>query len=125
MAVVPIETREKQAGSRAPAHLRPETARWYRSVVSEWALEDHHLKILLVACEMWDRAADAREVIQAHGSTYLDRWQQPHVRPEVKVEYDSKSIFLRAVRELDLDLTEPVPAGRRPPPLRSNRPRGG
>lgn len=31
---------------KAPAHLAPETARWWRAVVRTWALEEHHIRIL-------------------------------------------------------------------------------
>ena len=38
-----------------PAHLRPETREWFRSVVADWALQSHHVRLLTLAAESWDR----------------------------------------------------------------------
>ena len=106
---------------RAPKHLQPETRKWFRHVVSEWEdLEEHHIRILTVACEAFDRCCQAREVIDREGLTYLDRFGAPRARPEIGVERDSRLAFLRAVRELDLDV-EPSPQPGRPRGLRSNK----
>ena len=83
MAVVPLESKPK--GPRAPSHLRPETARWFRNVLAEWELSEHHVRLLVIAAEAWDQAQLAREVLDREGATYLDRFQAPHARPEVKV----------------------------------------
>lgn len=120
MAVVPLESKPK--GQRAPGHLRPATQAWFRNVCAEWELSEHHVRLLTIAAEAWDQAQAAREVISQEGSTYNDRFGAPHARPEVKVQHDAKNTYMRALRELDLDLQEPPPpAGRRPPSLRSNR----
>ena len=103
----------------APKHLQPETRKWYRWVCGEWQLGQHHERILLVACESWDRKNQARLVIDDLGLTYLDASDQPKVRPEVAVERDSRLAFLRALRELDLDLDPPTQPGR-PRALKSN-----
>ena len=119
MAVVDIT---KPAKPRAPGHLRPETAAWYQHVVSEWELQDHHERLLLIAAEAWDRALEAREALAEHGLTFNDRFGAPHARPEVKVERDARNTFMRTLREMDLDVPPPAaPSGRRPPALRSNR----
>ena len=107
---------------RAPGHLRPETRAWYLHVVSDWELQDHHERLLLIAAEAWDRALEAREALAAHGLTFNDRFGAPHARPEVKVERDARITFMRTLREMDLDVPPPAaPSGRRPPTLRSNR----
>jgi hypothetical protein len=119
MATVSITKAPKP---RAPGHLRPETAAWYLSVVSEWELQDHHERLLLIAAEAWDRALQAREALDEYGLTFTDRFGAPHARPEVKVERDSRITFMRTLREMDLDVAPPAaPSGRRPPALRSNR----
>ena len=105
---------------RAPRHLHPATRKWFREVVSEWGLEEHHVRILIGACEAFDRCTQAREVIDREGLTYLDRFDAPRARPEIAVERDSRTAFLRAVRELDLDCEPPAQPGR-PRALRSNR----
>ena len=110
----------EKALPRAPAHLRPTTRRWWSAVVSDYDLEDHHLKLLTLAAEAWDRVCQAREVIDRDGLTYVDRFDQPKARPEVGIERDSRIGFARLIRELDLDFDGPSESPR-PPGLRSNR----
>ncbi len=104
----------------APKWLKPATKRWVRDVLASWELEEHHRRILIHAGEAWDRADGAREVIAKEGTTYLDRFQQPKMRPEVLIERDSMALFAKLIRELDLDL-EPPKENSRPPSLRSIR----
>lgn len=98
----------------APRHLRPDTAAWWLSVADGYALEAHHLRILTLAAEAWDRGQEAREAITRHGSVYVDRFDQPRARPEVAIERDSRIAFARLVRELALDLDPPDERGRPP-----------
>jgi phage terminase small subunit len=105
---------------RAPGHLREGTRRWWRSVVTDWQLEEHHVKLLTLAAESWDRCQQAREALALHGLTFADRFGCPRSRPEVGIERDSRLAFARLLRELDLDI-EPPPDGSRPPGLKSNR----
>lgn len=86
----------------------------------DYQLEAHHVRLLTLAAESWDRCQQAREVLDRDGLTYADRFGAPRARPEVAVERDSRLGFVRIVRELDLDV-EPPSEGRRPPGLRSNR----
>lgn len=104
---------------KAPSHLTPETAEWWRSVQADYDLEQHHLKLLTLACEAFDRTQQARAIIDADGpvTTTADGGMKAH--PAVAIERDARLAFARLLRELDLD-TEP-PADRRPPALRSNR----
>jgi phage terminase small subunit len=104
---------------KAPEHLQPATQKWWQSVVREWQLDEHHVRLLTLAAEAWDRCEQAREILKLHGLTYADRFGQPAARPEVAIERDSRIAFARLVRELDLD-SEPLPSTR-PPTLRSNR----
>jgi phage terminase small subunit len=105
---------------RAPSHLRPETRRWFEHVTDEFALEQHHVRLLTLAGEAWDRCVQAREALDKLGLTVEDRFGFPRPRPEIAVERDSRLAFARLVRELDLD-TEATPESRRPPAFRSNR----
>ena len=54
-------------------------------MLEEYELEDHHVRLLTLACESWDRATLAREAIAEHGLTYTDRFNSPRKRPEVSV----------------------------------------
>lgn len=104
---------------RPPDHLRPDTAAWFNAVIQDFELDQHHFRLLVKACEAWDRSEQAREGIAEHGMTYLDRFSAPHARPEVAIERDSRLAFARLVRELGLDVAPP--ADSRPPILKANR----
>jgi phage terminase small subunit len=111
---------KRDATPQPPQHLQPATAAWFSSVVEQYVLEPHHVRLLTLACESWDRACAAREALAQHGMTFTDRFGRPCSRPEVAVQRDATIAFARLVRELDLDV-EPPPASRRPAPLHSNR----
>lgn len=77
-------------------------------MVGDFLLEPHHVKLLTLAAEAWDRCQQARELLDAEGLTYLDRFHAPRARPEVAVERDSRIAFARLLRELGLDIEAPA-----------------
>ncbi|MDA2937030.1 P27 family phage terminase small subunit [Acidobacteria bacterium AH-259-A15] len=95
-------------------HLKAATRQWIEDVVSEWALSDHHIRLLILAGEAWDRCQQARRRILKNGLTFNDRFDQPKARPEIAIERDSRIAFARLVRELDLDVEPPRQPGRSP-----------
>lgn len=99
----------------APAHLTAATRAWWSSVIEEFALEGHHVKLLTLAAESWDRAQEARATIKAAGPYFDDRFGQPKAHPALAVERDSRISFARLLRELDLDAEAPdaLPPARR------------
>jgi phage terminase small subunit len=103
-----------------PNHLSKATAEWWSSVMADYALEPHHIRLLTLACEAFDSAQDAREILQREGKIYIDRFDQPKPRPEVAIQRDSAIGFARMLRELDLDISGPTDRAR-PPALASNR----
>jgi phage terminase small subunit len=105
----------------APSHLQPETQEWWLRVVTDYALEPHHLRLLQAAGEAWDRSQQAREAIAGHGLTFIDAQGSPRSRPEIAIERDSRIAFARLIRELDLDAEPPAAERSRPAPLRSNK----
>src|SRR5689334_21263385 len=100
---------------KPPEHLKPATQTWFLAVTKDYDLQDHHIRLLSLAGEAWDRGQQAREAIEANGLTFVDRFGAPHARPEVAIERDSRIAFARLLRELCLDL-EP-PAESRPPAI--------
>jgi P27 family predicted phage terminase small subunit len=105
---------------RPPGHISKEMKAWWKEVVSTYELEHHHLHLLRLACESFDRANEARTVVDAQGMTFTNRHGEPCTRPEVIVEQHQRALFARLLRELDLDV-EPSASARRPPAIRSNR----
>jgi phage terminase small subunit len=105
--------------------LKPATREWFRAVLADYELEPHHVRLLTLACEAWDRAQAAREAIEEHGLTYMDASSdppRPRARPEVAIERDARIAFARLIRELDLDGA--APPDPRPPRLARNRREG-
>jgi len=104
-----------------PRHLRPLTRKWWLNVHETHELEPHHVRLLTLACEAFDRAGAAREIISSQGMTYIDRHGQPRARPEIAIERDSRIAFARLVRELDLDVATTPEASRPPLLVRNSR----
>jgi len=98
---------------KAPKHLAAATRRWWEQVHADYKLEPHHVRLLTLAAETWDRGVQAREALKKNGLTYIDRLSSPRSRPEVAIERDSRISFARLVRELGLDAEDPDEA--RPP----------
>jgi phage terminase small subunit len=102
---------------KPPTHLRPDTRKWFSRVLVDFELDEHHVRLLTLACESFDRAQLAREALDKHGLTFIDRYGSPRARPEAAIESQNKIAFCRILRELSLDV-EPPP-DTRPPALRN------
>ncbi len=98
---------------RPPRHLKADTRAWWASVVSTFELDRHHLAVLTAACEALDRGNEARERVTKDGAIYLTRFGEPRAHPSVAIERDARISFLRALRELQLDIE--APKSTRPP----------
>ena len=103
-----------------PAHLTRETAAWWRAVLGEYDLEAHHMRLLRLACESWDRCQQAREILDRDGLTTQTESGGLKAHPCIGIERDARLAFARLLRELDLDADQPQERAR-PPALRSNR----
>lgn len=93
---------------QAPKHLEAPTATWWRHVIAQYELEEHHERLLTAACEAWDLMTRSRVAVAEAGLTVVDRYGQLKPHPLLAVEKDSRIAFARLVRELDLD-GEPAP----------------
>ena len=103
---------------KPPGHLRAATKRWWAEVVRDYALECHHLKLLTLAGEAWDRCHAARLIVERHGLTFEDRFGQPRLRPEADIERHSRAAFASLLRELGLDRAPAAES--RPPAIAPN-----
>jgi hypothetical protein len=86
----------------APSHLTEESRTLWAKLLDSFALEDHERDMLRVTLEARDRANQARDLLDADGLTYVNRFGDPHVRPEVKVEHDARRLYLAGMRQLSL-----------------------
>lgn len=89
---------------KPPKHLSPETKKWFASVMRGFELEPHHQRLLVLACESWDRTEQARRAIAENGITFRDKNGMPRARPEIRIERESKLTFEKLVRAMGLDL---------------------
>jgi P27 family predicted phage terminase small subunit len=104
-----------------PEHLSAEMQHWWRTIVADFDLEAHHLKLLESAADAWDRLVTARAELLRDGIT-VEGGKGRKQHPAVAIERDSRAAFARLIRELDLDCPVPSPGPYHPPPaLRSNR----
>jgi phage terminase small subunit len=100
---------KKAAGlPRPPQHLAPATRKWWSSVVAEFELQPHHLRLLTLACQAWDRGEQARaELEKLRTLVYVDEHKSWRPLPQVAIERDARIAFARLLRELGLDLAAP------------------
>ena len=101
---------------KPPEHLSAASKQWWLEIADGFELEPHHIRLLTLAAQAWDRCEEARAALAKHGITYQDSLGQPKTRPEVAVERDSRIAFARLLRELGLE-SAPADAPR-PPSLR-------
>ena len=111
---------DKSAGSLAPKHLKAATRAWFDQICREYELESQHLKILQIAAESWGSYEEARDSIAQNGMTFVNKKHGDiKPRPEISIMQNSRIAFLRAMRELNLDVAPPDSP--RPSPLKYSR----
>ena len=93
--------------SKPPTMLSREAKGWWRKIVTEWQLDDPALLILGSALESFDRMRQAQAILDKEGVVISDRFGQPKQHPATLVERDAKSVMLRALKTLNLDM-EPL-----------------
>ena len=103
---------------RPPSHLAAPTKRWFMQICETYELESHHLRLLTLACEAWDRGQQARKRIAEDGAVVPNRWGELRPHPSVGIERDAQTMFARLVRELNLDS---APDESRPPRISARR----
>jgi P27 family predicted phage terminase small subunit len=85
-----------------PGHLSAESQVLWRELADTFDFEPHEVKLLRLALEALDRCNQARRALRRLGLTYDDRFGQPHARPEVRIEAESRQAFARLMKELGL-----------------------
>ena len=98
----------------APQFLKAETRKWFSDICKNYELESHHLKILTIAGQAWDRLTQARESLREHGLFTKDRYGTLKQHPAVKIELDNMALFIKAIRELGFDLERGTESNRPP-----------
>ena|SRR3990172_9175932 len=105
-------------GKRLPAppkHLSAAAKRLWRSLTTEFVIADAAgLAILVSGLEAYDRAADARLLLDRDGAFFMDRYKQPRAHPLAAVERDSRAAWMSALKQLNLDCLPARPGPGRP-----------
>jgi hypothetical protein len=95
-------------GNPPPTHLSARAAEFWREVDSRFVLEPHDLERLRVLAECLDGIDRCREVLDKEGFTFLDKHGQPRTRPETIIVRDLRTLALRSLRELSIDIELPA-----------------
>jgi phage terminase small subunit len=98
-----------------PGHLKTATKEWISKILNNYELEDHHINLLILAGECWDRIIEARAEVKKEGAYYKDRWGCPKSNPALADERNNRIVFARLLRELNLSEESP---DTRPPGLK-------
>jgi phage terminase small subunit len=99
---------------KPPAGLQASGRKFWTKVLTEYDLsESHDLERLRQACSCLDEIAEGEKIIKSEGRFIVDRFKQRREHPAGRTIRDNKILFLRAVRELNLDISQAPEA--RPP----------
>ena len=97
-----------RSDTKPPNYLSKESRKWFSSVVKNFDLESHHLRLLVLACESWDEKEAAREQVAKAGPTFVDRYGQPREHPAIGIGRQARIAFARLIRDLGLDVEAPA-----------------
>lgn len=99
----------------APKHLSVEARRHWIRIVSEYELTPDAAMILETGLSNWDMAQEARRLVREQGMVLNGRRH-----PALEMQKLGDMIFLRSMRELGLNISDPGDTGRPPQSLESN-----
>jgi hypothetical protein len=94
---------------KAPNHFSNKARKLWRSINAEYQLEVEAAELLRVALENLDLADQARELLRNEGLVVAGK---KHPASDAVKLHDG--LFLRAIRQLGLDVLQPGPMGRPP-----------
>jgi len=101
-----------------PKTLKASGRKFWRQITSYFQIEEpQDLKRLEEACLCIDNITEARKSREGKDPFYSDRGGMPKVHPSFKVESDNRTLLIRILREMGLDLESadaprpPLPGG--------------
>jgi P27 family predicted phage terminase small subunit len=101
---------------RTPKRFSKEAKRLWRALTAEYGIADAGgLAILEAGLEAFDRAREAKALLDADGPVVVDRWGQKKTHPAASIERDARGQWLAALRQLCLDVEPLRPGPGRPP----------
>ena len=60
------------AALKVPKHLTASSRHFYEQICNDYVLESHHLRLLQLLCEAFDRGQEARKLLATEGLTVVD-----------------------------------------------------
>ena len=88
----------------APSGLSAAARRWWTRLVTEYGIDDPAGELLLEdALRQFDRAEEARRVLEKDGVTATDARGRPKQHPAVAVERDARAGMRAALKMLNLN----------------------
>ena len=94
----------KQQTPAAPKDLSPTAAAWWSKLLIEYQINDSAgLMILEQALRSFDRAEEARRLIDKEGAVVLDRFKQARQHPACQIERDSRAALVKTLGCLGID----------------------
>ena len=91
---------------KAPNGLGKSGKSFWKKIVQEYELEQHHQALLQQACKCLDDLDLAEQALNEQGRYFLDRYNQHKEHPAANDSKQLRGLFQRLVRELGLDLNE-------------------
>lgn len=97
-------TTKKPKTTAPPPHLSADARKFWTSIHADFVVDDGAgLALLRAAAEAFDRAQDARKLIEKDGGPVLtDRFGQRKPHPAVAIERDARGQLVSAIRALRL-----------------------
>lgn len=95
--------------AKIPKGLKVAGRKFWKKVLNEYELPDtHDLTRLEMAAKCLDELADAENRIKADGRFTVNRYGATVEHPGCKMVRDSRILFIKIIRELNLDIPAPV-----------------
>lgn len=89
---------------KAPPGLSKAASEWWKKLQAEYEIIDHAgLLLLEQALRSFDRAEEARALIDKEGAVIRDRFNQPRQHPACQVERDSRAAVVKTLAALGID----------------------
>jgi P27 family predicted phage terminase small subunit len=124
LSVIPLHDAppKRDAPPTPPQHLKPKTKEWWQLIAVNFELEQYQYAVLQSAAEAWDLYQRANDELAKKGLTYVDPKGMVRATPTAAIARDARTSFLRALRELKLDVEPALTEEER---IRRNNARGG
>jgi len=103
MMAVPLSIAPPRDLPDPPDHLSEPMQEFYGSVLHGYDLTEGAVELLRRGCELWDLGELARLQVLKDGPVVQDRFGQDREHPAAKTFRDCTALFMRILRELQLE----------------------